>query len=345
MMKMKWLKRGLPLLLMTTAYQALAIPPEEREALVALYESTDGDNWKNNTGWLLNEGTECLWKGVKCDSEQLNVTSINLFNNNLEGNIPSEIGQLVKLVSINFKDNQLTGEIPPEIGQLRQLARLDMQDNQLTDEIPPEIGQLTKLGMLALNNNELTGPIPLEITQLSRLAIPGIIIPGLSVPSNMPRQQHVPEAKLKLTENCLTTTDPEIISFLNSVNGRGSNWWKQRADCPVTEDNAIAVYHDQIGVLIIKDVETGGEHYTVDLHNLGDFQFLLVSAVALAEGSYAPPLVKDPVTLRSSRPSATYNAETQVVNIPSVLAFGKLYQVKLKKNDTGLFIITDVIDK
>lgn len=34
-----------------------AIPGYEREALVALYNSTDGDNWNNNTGWLGAPGT------------------------------------------------------------------------------------------------------------------------------------------------------------------------------------------------------------------------------------------------------------------------------------------------
>ncbi len=28
-----------------------AIPPIERAALIALYESTDGDNWTYNNGW------------------------------------------------------------------------------------------------------------------------------------------------------------------------------------------------------------------------------------------------------------------------------------------------------
>lgn len=344
MMKIKWLNGIIPLLLMTSTYQAHAIPPEERAALVALYESTDGDNWKGNAGWLLNEGTECLWKGVKCDSEQLNVTSIVLFENNLAGKIPPEIGQLTKLTRLYLKDNQLIGEIPSEIGQLAQLGELDLKGNQLIGTIPSEIGQLIKIRKLNLSDNQLSGKIPPEVTQLSRLAVRGIIIPGLSVPGNMPPQQHVPEAKLRLTENCLTTTDPEVISFLNSVNGVGSNWWKQRADCPVTEDHAVAVYHDKTGVLVIKDVETGGQHYTADFHHQGDYQFSLVSVTVLAEGTYAPPRVQDPVTRVStrSRLSATYDAETQVVSIPSVLAFGKLYNVKLKQNDAGLFVATDI---
>jgi len=33
--------------------------PSERDALIALYNSTDGANWTDNTSWLGAVGTEC----------------------------------------------------------------------------------------------------------------------------------------------------------------------------------------------------------------------------------------------------------------------------------------------
>ena len=42
------------------------IPQIERDALIALYNSTDGANWTDNTGWLGEAGTECSWFGVRC---------------------------------------------------------------------------------------------------------------------------------------------------------------------------------------------------------------------------------------------------------------------------------------
>ena len=60
-------------------------------------------------------------------------------------------------------DNQLTGSIPPEIGNLTNLTRLISDDNQLTGSIPPEIGNLTNLNYLRLNDNQLSGIIPDEI--------------------------------------------------------------------------------------------------------------------------------------------------------------------------------------
>ncbi|MBM87009.1 MAG: hypothetical protein CMQ41_01390, partial [Gammaproteobacteria bacterium] len=42
------------------------VPQIERDALVALYNSTGGANWRDNTGWLGAAGTECDWYGVTC---------------------------------------------------------------------------------------------------------------------------------------------------------------------------------------------------------------------------------------------------------------------------------------
>ena len=47
-----------------TAYSQ--VPQIERDALIALYNSTDGANWTDNTGWLGEAGTECSWFGVRC---------------------------------------------------------------------------------------------------------------------------------------------------------------------------------------------------------------------------------------------------------------------------------------
>ena len=41
------------------------IPTTECDALVALYNSTNGAGWTNNTGWLQTD-TPCSWYGVTC---------------------------------------------------------------------------------------------------------------------------------------------------------------------------------------------------------------------------------------------------------------------------------------
>ena len=107
-----------------------------------------------------------LW-GVVYSVE--NTTELDLYNNQLTGPIPPEIGNLTNLTYLNLGDNQLTGSIPSEIGNLTNLTSLSLMINQLTGSIPPEIGNLTNLTGLGLYDNQLTGEIPSEIGNLTNL--------------------------------------------------------------------------------------------------------------------------------------------------------------------------------
>ena len=151
----------------------------ERAALIALYNSTDGDNWANNSGWN-TDSPYCGWYGVICDSTD-HVTSLILDQNYLEGTIPPEIGNLVDLKTLNLSNQQicgkggcdrepskLTGLIPAEIGRLANLQELDLSYNALTD-IPVELGNLVNLQTLDLSVNQLAGSIPPEIGNLVKL--------------------------------------------------------------------------------------------------------------------------------------------------------------------------------
>ncbi|MDM8565481.1 hypothetical protein QUF74_07495, partial [Candidatus Halobeggiatoa sp. HSG11] len=144
------------------------IPQIECEALVALYDSTDGDNWKSSYGWNITN-TPCSWKGVSCDDGH--VTELYLSSNQLNGSISPEIGNLTQLMMLDLSSNQLSGSIPLEIWNLIQLKYLPLNDNQLSGSIPYEIGNLTQLKWLSLNNNQLNDPIPSEIWNLVNLEV------------------------------------------------------------------------------------------------------------------------------------------------------------------------------
>jgi len=96
----------------------------------------------------------------------INLEHLYLFNNQLTGEIPSEIGELINLVNLQLFNNQLTGEIPESIGSLINLENLQLFNNQLTGEIPESIGSLINLNDLVLYNNQLIGEIPSEIGNL-----------------------------------------------------------------------------------------------------------------------------------------------------------------------------------
>lgn len=85
------------------------IPQTECEALVALYDSTNGPGWTGSTGWL-STNTPCTWRGVSCSSGH--VTNIDLADNQLSGSIPPELGNLANLQSLYLSYNQLRGALP-----------------------------------------------------------------------------------------------------------------------------------------------------------------------------------------------------------------------------------------
>ena len=142
------------------------IPAIEHQALVALYESTNGAGWTNNAGWL-ETNTPCSWYGVHCEGGA--VFGLNFDGNRLAGSIPPELGDLSNLTYLVFQGNLLSGTIPVELGNLDGLIVLELNDNFLSGPIPPELGELTNLEILNLHNNQLSGSIPVELGNLTNM--------------------------------------------------------------------------------------------------------------------------------------------------------------------------------
>ncbi|MEN8216336.1 MAG: leucine-rich repeat domain-containing protein [Pseudomonadota bacterium] len=220
--------------------QVTEIPSTECEALVALYNSTNGDNWYDNSGWL-ETNTPCSWEGVICSGGHVfglylyqnrltgsippelgNLSGLEylyLESNSLTGSIPSELGNLSNLRSLHLGHNSLTGSIPPELGNLSNLEYLNLYSNSLTSSIPPELGNLSNLEYLYLGSNSLTGSIPPELGNLSNLTmfvlamnlLTGSIPPELGNLSNL--------QGLYLYENSLTGSIPPELGNLSNLTG------------------------------------------------------------------------------------------------------------------------------
>ena len=137
----------------------------ERDALVALYRSTHGDEWYQRGGWL-ETNDHCHWYGVRCKNGR--VTGLDLNDNQLVGYIPPQLGSLNYLELLNLSYNQLS-DFPPELGNLTDLQELYLEDNQLSGPIPPELVNLSSLGELNLAHNQLSGTIPPELGNLTNL--------------------------------------------------------------------------------------------------------------------------------------------------------------------------------
>ncbi|KAF3636163.1 putative LRR receptor-like serine/threonine-protein kinase-like [Capsicum annuum] len=80
-------------------------------------------------------------------------------NNNLMGNIPSEIGIL----------KRLQGVIPSRLGELLHLQYLDLSSNSFSSQIPLSFSNLISLEYLDLSLNASSGTIPKSLEKLSYL--------------------------------------------------------------------------------------------------------------------------------------------------------------------------------
>ena len=142
----------------------------EREALIALYKATNGDNWTNNTNWCSDKPVS-EWYGITIQDGEF---WIDLPNNNLAGELPKEIGSLKRLTHLLLSGNNITGTIPEEIGNLDRLTILELSSNSIEGNIPKEIGNLKEVKNISLSSNKLEGNIPECITNLTQLEIFGV---------------------------------------------------------------------------------------------------------------------------------------------------------------------------
>ena len=190
------------------------IPQVECEALVALYNSTDGPNWFYSYGWLVTS-TPCSWYGVTCEAGH--VQTISLGWNKLSGSIPPELGNLINLTILVLDVNELVGSIPPELGNLGSLSSLYLNSNQLSGSIPPELGNLTNLYDLLLDSNQLSGSIPAELGNLVK--VQQLFLSGNQLSGSIPPElgNLVNLIDLWLFSNNLTGSIPPEIGNLTGL--------------------------------------------------------------------------------------------------------------------------------
>ena len=139
----------------------------DRAALVALYNATSGPNWTINTNWLTTAALS-EWYGVTTDVDG-RVTHVYLAQNELNGELPVELGDLTNLQILYLNQNMLSGAIPAALGKLTNLEQLYLSQNMLSGAIPAALGDLTNLRQLYLSQNMLSGEIPAALGDLTNL--------------------------------------------------------------------------------------------------------------------------------------------------------------------------------
>ena len=114
----------------------------DRAVLMELYNSTDGDNWTDNTYWGSDEPLN-RWFGVALDGNG-RVQYLRLGLNQLSGSIP-DLSGLTHLTFLHLQRNALSGSIPDSLGDLTRLEWLTLDRNQLDGAIPDSLGDLASL--------------------------------------------------------------------------------------------------------------------------------------------------------------------------------------------------------
>ncbi|MCK4664208.1 MAG: hypothetical protein KAT68_15170 [Bacteroidales bacterium] len=189
----------------------------EFEALLQLYEATEGWEWTNNTNWLQGETNEDFanWYGITVTNGD--VTEINLSDNNLIGEIPGAIAGLEHLQYLDLSQNELTNDVTCKIEILSNLNYLNLSQNQLSGRIPEEILHLPNLNYLYLNNNQFDGEIFKSINELQNIQYLDFSHNNLSgeIPQSIDHLFNL--IYLNLSNNTLSNRIPDIFGELNNL--------------------------------------------------------------------------------------------------------------------------------
>jgi len=160
---------------------------DEKKSLQAMYNEMNGLNWTNKNGWMTEWSGHCQWYGISCDNEGY-VTSINLRNNNLEGQFPvytrkvnvwgepildndwswSKYGlaNLYKLKTLDLSNNKLTGTIEYlPLYNLYSVTQFNVSGNQLNGEVDALVAP--SLMYADFSNNKFTSMRRFEKYKLS----------------------------------------------------------------------------------------------------------------------------------------------------------------------------------
>jgi len=107
--------------------------------------------------------------------------NLQLQNNLLAFQIPSELFNLAQLDVLRLEFNFFTGTIPNSIGNIAGITDLRLNDNFIGGTLPPTVSQLTALESLSFGSNFFSGPIPtlntqaLDTADFARAAFTGTI--------------------------------------------------------------------------------------------------------------------------------------------------------------------------
>ncbi|TYH96505.1 hypothetical protein ES332_A12G182000v1 [Gossypium tomentosum] len=117
------------------------------------------DNWDDDAV------DPCSWNLVTCSNDGLVISLAP--SQNLSGILAPSIGNLTNLQLLLLQNNNISGNIPSELGRPPKLHILDVSN--FSGQIPTTLSLLESLQYLRLNNNSLSGTIPSSLANMAQL--------------------------------------------------------------------------------------------------------------------------------------------------------------------------------
>ncbi|KAL2463386.1 Leucine-rich repeat protein kinase family protein [Forsythia ovata] len=112
----------------------------------------------------------CSWTGIKCDSTNSFVTSIDLSSQSLSGTLPPELNQLSQLKTLFVQKNSLSGTLP-SFSNMSSLEQILLDINDFTTIPQSFLLGLSNLQTFSISENINLSPwqIPLYLTESTNL--------------------------------------------------------------------------------------------------------------------------------------------------------------------------------
>jgi len=186
----------------------------------------------------------------------MGLQQLDLSNNNLNGTIPTTIGELINLLSVDVSHNPSLGNdgccvgadsyfnsfynynttIPTEVGMLKKLQVLKMDFSGFMRFMPPEIGDMRSLKFWrvkgSFGTNQVSGTIPPQFGKLKRLT--EFMMENNTLSGTLPSEIGTMSSLeiFSVQDNKLSGTIPDMFHHLDFLNEWDSFGNKLEGDIP-----------------------------------------------------------------------------------------------------------------
>ncbi|KDP24078.1 hypothetical protein JCGZ_25735 [Jatropha curcas] len=146
-----------------------------------------------------------------------NLYELKLFNNKLTGQLPSQLGQNSPLKALDVSYNEFSGKIPENLCAKGELEDLILIYNSFSGKIPESLGKCLSLGRARLRNNKLSGEVPEEFWGLPRVYLVELVGNSLSGKISRKISSAYNLSVLLISENRFSGQLPIEIGFLGNL--------------------------------------------------------------------------------------------------------------------------------